>query len=83
MWYSVLRTEMSVASNVIKAGSIYEVKKYNDKLILCIPTEGESAKRAGQFKTTIKEARTIFTRPTRDFNDAVEESFMQCEANYC
>ena len=85
MWYAVLRRELPVplTTKRIRAGSIYHVRKYNDQYVLCTPVEGESAKVFGDIKVPTTEARTIFTRPTRDFNDAVEESFMQCEANYC
>lgn len=83
MWYSVLRAEISVADKLIRAGSIYQVKKYTKDMILFIPQEGQSAKSAGEFKLPMGLARSLFTKPTQQFNDAVEESFMQSEANYC
>ena len=85
MWYAVLRRELPIplTTKKIRAGSIYHVRKYNDQLILCSPVGGESAKQFGDIKIPTNDARTFFTRPTNDFNDAVEESFMQCEANYC
>ena len=79
MWYAVLRREFKD----VRAGSIYAVKKYDNHQIICIPVEGASAVRTGRLTLTVEMCRTLFTRPTRDFNDAVEESFVQCEANYC
>lgn len=79
MWYAVLRREFKQ----IRAGSIYAVKKYDDQQVVCVPVEGTSAKQVGQLTLTVDMCRTFFTRPTKDFNDAIEESFMQSEANYC
>ena len=83
MWYTVLRTELQWAGVLIRAGSIYQAKKYTENVILFIPCEGQSAKLAGRFKLPAAQARVMFTKPTKEFSDAVEESIMQCEANYC
>ena len=83
MWYTVLRTELQWAGVLIRAGSIYQAKKYTENVILFLPQEGHSAKLAGRFKLPVSQARVMFTKPTKSFGDAVEESIMQCEANYC
>lgn len=87
MWYSVLRHELAVpvvpGVKMIRAGSIFNVKKYTEDTILCIPVEGYSAKEVGEFKLPVRHARAFLTTPTKEFNSAVEEAIMQCEANYC
>lgn len=79
-WYAVLNRELNCS---IRAGSIYRVVRYSEDQVHAIPVEGTSAKHFGKLFLTPTEARTIFTRPTKDFNDAVEQSFLQSEANYC
>lgn len=89
MWYAVLTREITLQdkfigqAHLIRAGSIYQVQKYSQDEIHAIPVEGVSAKQFGKLTLTPAQARTIFTRPTRDFDNAVEESIMQSEANYC
>ena len=84
MWYSVLRCEHTIPNiETVRAGSIYRVQRYTDEIVLCTPVEGMSAQKAGPFKISAAKARQVFTRPTQSFSDAVEESIMQCEANYC
>lgn len=83
MWYTVLNREITIQDKTIRAGSIYRVVRHSQDEIHAHPLEGSSALQCGRLTITPLQARTIFTRPTKDFNDAVEESFMQSEANYC
>jgi len=88
MWYAVLNQELNLKDEFegkphkVQAGSIYAVRKYaND--VLAKPVEGMSAKAFGPIELTRAEARRVFTKPTMSFSDAIEQSIMQCEANYC
>lgn len=88
MWYTVLNQELSLRDEFegnyhkIKAGSIYAVRKHGSG-ILAKPIEGITAKSFGSIELTTEEARRVFTKPTTSFSDAIEESIMQSEANYC
>lgn len=83
MWYAVTRYEVSYNNSIVRAGSIYQVRRDRKDNIVAVPMEGASAIKCGKFVLTQGQARDMFTKPTKSFNDAVEESIMQCEANYC
>lgn len=81
IWYSVMKTEHKLAqgSDVLMAGVVLKVAKLSDGSISCKQVFG--AKKSYTF--TAEFCRQYMTRPTVDLDSAMEESFMQSEANYC
>lgn len=82
-YYAVLTSEQFGT----RAGSIFIVKKTHNEMVegyRCdIDKNGQVVQQKSRIVITKKVARKIFTTPTKDWNSALEESFMQCEANYC
>ena len=87
MWYAVLRKELMLQEKfagstfTIPAGTVWVVKK-DDAVGVRADNIDEASDYAPLFVTP-KEAQMIFTKPTKDLDSAVEESFMVCEAVYC
>ena len=78
MWYAVLNKE----SMGFKAGSVFSC--------LSVSKEEVEVNHIGSSKNMIvgwtmskQVAKVAFTRPTRDLDSAMEESFMVCEREYC
>ena len=81
IWYSVMKTEHKIATSgdILMAGVVLKVAKMSDGLISA--TQCFGAKKSYTF--TVEQCRKMMTRPTVDLDSAMEESFMQSEANYC
>lgn len=86
MWYTVLKKEMTVNGVTAKAGTIYTAKKVelfiNEGWVQFTALDEQVA----QLKETALPQRMCkdwFTKPTKDLDSAMEESFMVCEAVYC
>ena len=81
IWYSVMKIEHKIATSgdTLMAGVVLKVAKTSDGLISA--TQCFGAKKSYTF--TADQCRKMMTRPTVDLDSAMEESFMQSEANYC
>lgn len=81
MWYSCLKTEHKSAegNGTLMAGTVFRVKKFSDILVQC--TEVHGKQRTWFF--TVDYCKSAMTKPSVDLDSVMEESFMQCEANYC
>lgn len=81
IWYSVMKTEHKVATSgdTLMAGVVLKVAKSTDGLVSA--TQCFGAKKTYYF--TPAQCRMLMTKPTQDLDSAMEESFMQSEANYC
>ena len=80
MWYAVTKREHRTSNgDYIMAGVVFAVSKSTHGLVKCTHVHG--VPKTYMFrKATCKD---IFTKPVRDLDSAIEESFMQSEANYC
>ena len=71
-----------------KAGSMFAVNKIESDSITarCLDmtyTPPIFKHGHGNLVLTVSTARDIFTKPTKDLTDLIEESIMVCESVYC
>ena len=81
----------------LRVGGVYELRKHHDNVYGITTTQYRSVDTMGcdedtqfgdsygpWYEMTVEDARdTYFIRYYRDLTDAIEESFMVCEAAYC
>lgn len=82
MWYTVL---YSTHFPTQKAGSIYNVTVGMHGMVVFYRVNSDGARLGinADFVLFREEARKYFSQPTKSFTDAMEQSFMVCEAAYC
>lgn len=79
-YYSCTKIEHKLfTGKVIKAGTIFSVSKHPDGLVACTNINGLD----GTYYFSQELCRKIMVQPSVDLNSIMEESFLQCEANYC
>lgn len=90
MWYSVLKQELTLQENFagttykVPAGTVWAVKKgLVDGIMGVVATHIDDAYKYGPLYFFVDEARSLMTKPTKDLNSAIEESFMVSESVYC
>lgn len=85
MWYAVLQKEISWYSTLlekhipVQAGRVYKVEKDSPNFVRAVNVHNP----ADVLHFSKQEAKVLFTRPTKDLDSAMEESFMVCEREYC
>lgn len=95
MWYTVLKEEVKLSTSfkdvsglrevLYKAGTVMSATKRENNLVRLDRMNGpdEFADSSEFILMTTNECKEYLTKPTRDFDDAIEESFMICESVYC
>ena len=99
MYYAVLRKEIKMPCSggelTLKVGGVYELRKHYDDVYGVFTTQYRSIDTLGLDddskavygpweEMSVEDARdTYFVRYYTDLNDAMEESFLVCEATYC
>lgn len=95
MWYTVLREEVKLSTSyrnqpglrevLYKAGTVMSATKRENDLVRLDRMKGpdEFVDSSEFIIMTTNECKEYLTKPTKDFDDAIEESFMVCEAAYC
>lgn len=84
MWYTVLScTEFD--ADGYKAGTIYNCVKRKDGKVgmYRVDPATDHLEQTPSFLISPEVARKFFSKPTKSFTDAMEQSFMVCEAAYC
>ena len=91
MYYAVLRKELVIpgycgGTLTRRIGGVYELRKHNGMTqYRAVDTMESSPVPYGPWEEmTVEEARDVyFVRYFNDLSDAIEESFMVCEAAFC
>lgn len=81
IWYSVMKTEhiLPHGGSTLMAGAVFKVAKFSDCLVSVTQLFGAKS----TYYFTPEQCRMLMTTPTQDLDDAMEQSFLQSEANYC
>lgn len=90
MWYTVAKKEFEVNGRVVKAGSIYKAKSFDFKIGLSYSEPWVNFVAIDDMVASVpfvnipkKACLDFFTKPVKDLDSAMEESFMVCERVYC
>lgn len=96
MYYAVLRKDIKIKCRngvlTLKTGGVYQVAKTHDGAVKYRTIDtlgfGDALDTYGEpygpwYDMSVTEAREHFTKPMQELNDAIEESFLVCEAAYC
>jgi hypothetical protein len=82
MWYTVAKFE----AGKIKAGTVFVCRREDDSVVLNKVNLGDALHFMDSFtsyRMDPDDCREWLTKPTKDLDSAIEESFLICEAQYC
>lgn len=80
MYFAILTKE-----TIAKIGSVFVVQKAHDNMVNVYKIDHSTRMPIISSKKTFsrEHARSMFTKPSTDFDDVIEHAIMICEGAYC